>query len=387
MKKYIKFTDFIIERGFFSCKVIRNLRNKVFNDNLYLAFQKYILLDNNDVAIILAIFCCKYFDEIEIDLALDEDIFNRLSLHIDGILSCKKLLRSKKEYNNNNNRITLNFSGGLDSYAVYLLLTENILDLAAITFGGKFNRETRMFQQFHPYTLVSNFRSIHLSQDNINFNFMGIASIIYNKILNNKFYCYGSVLEATKAINPIDFRGGESFPFNMLDMQRARFSEALTEIGTMKIVAYKAPEKLNESLNSIEVEGSVKKYRKNLIAKVLKNKYDFDYSDIKLVPPDKKLIFGQHFADDFLALYLNKYDNESINKLYQYLPDEFHDLSQSLSLSFYEKFNPKILIKMNNLFKTTYEDNLISCDIAPYNKSDFQEINKVEHFLLTYSNN
>lgn len=223
-----------------------------------------------------------------------------------------------------------------------------------------------------------------LVHDNIDWQFLGMGSLLANAYLNNRFYSYGTIFES----GPSTISSRPHFrwliPFDDLSFTPINVVHALTEIGTMKIVWLLMPKYLETSLESISPHGSEKYLRKSLILNSLYRKYTIPSYPQALVSSEKKLKFGSYFTTDFVSFYIYKYMEDKIDMLYDNYPDEAKRIAKNLSLNLYERYAESILERIPYQFRDIYIANLQKAKITPYTPDDFYELGCVLGILKKY---
>jgi hypothetical protein len=160
-------------------------------------------------------------------------------------------------------RIGLNFSGGFDSLAAYLLAPEKQIRVA-VDFKKGFERERAFFSKLAPEIVCeTNLREKGYAK--AAWQFMGAATFLYADYLDLAGAGYGTIFEATTynyrlapSKYPIDYR-------DALDLYDATMTRGLTEFGTALVLTSLAPDLVAQSRASVAPEGSEKSYRKRLL--------------------------------------------------------------------------------------------------------------------------
>lgn len=384
--KSIKFINFNIIEGRIECDVLRfeddNLTNE---DKVFFELSEKIIVNKNLIAIALSTLCGTIFDNVYMDLEIGDEVYNNLKSFFDCEFNVKEINQSGISKGKGN--IILNFSGGFDSLAIYLLMPHKF-KLVSLDFSGKFAREEKFFKVFSPYTVKTNIRLLGLSRNH--WSFMGIGAILFKEYLEADYETFGSILEAgpytfTKKHSLLD--NPISFPMCFAGLNELHLARGITEPGTALIISNKSPYFINSSLNSLANIGEEKRYRKQLLIQIIANKYNKDLK-LDLVDAGNKVDFNQSLAHGFLALYIAKFAGiDELNKVVLNVPDEFIELSNQLSLDFYEKFNPNFLNSIPKDLKGDYLKALSDAEVYPYNQKDWEEFNIVVSLLRKYYSN
>lgn len=395
----ILFTDFEIVSGLINLKFKENYGEY---QNLYFQLKPAIIPNNNLIALALSTLCGTKYGEIHFDLDISSDTLREISNYTGSeVISTEKLnkkntSKSKLSFLNlfgklnnkktDNNGIVLNFSGGFDSLAAKALMPENT-KLVSMDFGGKFSREKKFFRNFDTCIVSTNLVETPLRYNS--WSFMGISSILFSEYLNVKYYTFGGILEAGIAnlyTNPPAAKN-ISFPaFSSAGMTNAPYTIGITEVGTIKILAHFYPELISKSLDSLANPGEEKRYRKQVLAKILENKTRSNFNLNILDKPSKvHFKFGENFAADFLSFYIIKYLGlEIASHTVSDIPSEVVILAEQLSLDFYEKVNPLFLEKFPEFLINDFLKKLNEAGIQKYNNTDWEEYGKVRNVLAKY---
>jgi hypothetical protein len=261
----------------------------------------------------------------------------------------------------------------------------------AIDFGGSFEREANFFKDFEPqpYILETNFRQLKLDRNS--WTFMGSAALLFSDYLNASDNVFGTIYEATTyhfASDPGAAHNYDEAPFNFVGLKSGRYTNGLTEIATALIVMQEYPQLVESSLNSLASEGSAKKYRKALIAKVLTERFGIE-PGFKAInnPTCKTMEFGHYLADDFLTFYLLKHAGiEEASKLCAQIPENVIEIAKTCKLNFYERINTIFIEEYFPAGDTRgrYLAKLADYGILPYNENDYKELEIVKAELRKY---
>lgn len=251
-------------------------------------------------------------------------------------------------------------------------------------FGGWFEREKAFFKEFDPYIVTANFRQ--LKYDRNSWTFMGAGAVLLSDYLNAKYNVFGTILEAARSqirVNPSGVDNLKTYPFSAAGMSDVRYSNGLTEIGTVMLMSHYYPNLLNKSLQSLAATNSEKRYRKQVLSQIVFRKYNYAI-DIDLVPPPniKKIAFGSNIATDFLALYELKHAGlDTVNHTITDIPEEAIHMAKNMDLTLYGHLHPAFLETIPPDYKRTYLDKLAAAGVVPYTARDFDELKIVAEFL------
>lgn len=358
------------------------------NDDIYFKLDEPIRVSDSQLAIALITFCRRGYDEIYFDLSLTKELINKLTAFTNARIITKEII----EHENNNfinqqksEKIALNFSGGFDSLAAKILLGD-LVELISISF---FDIEYDFFKKFNPHILKTNFRQLGYAEND--WTFMGVGSILFRDLLNYKYHVFGTVFEAFHLHATQEFSSQKKFieePFNFAGITDLKLIQGLTEIGTALVLCNTRPYLVNDSLTSLSQPKTEKRYRKQLIVNIIKEKFGLKDIYLEVTEPpieENKLVWGNYFAVDFLSLYLIKYGGiEETSKILKNIPPEAIEFSNGHDLTFYERFDTNFLNNIPNEFKTEITKNLANAKILPYDQKDFKELHDVNVFLSRY---
>lgn len=371
----------------FNVKIIED-EEVVQDDEIFLEFDRELKINDNVMAVALSTLCGMTFDYIYFDLDINEDLLKDISLFTKGEVASKSTNNLPYLNNNKDDKIIINFSGGMDSLAAYLILPKNISEIVSIDFNI-LDREKTFFKKFKPYTLRTNFRELGYNRNT--WQFMGIGSILFNELINAKYQLFGTIMETGVGYSFEKYATQKQFPcepFSFIGIQDLKIIQGITEIGTTLIICKLAPHLVNDSLISLAPPETTKRYRKELIVKILMDKLDLDNIFIEYSGYPKEgsvLKWGDKFLNDFLTLYwVKNADMDDVIRITKDIPQEVIDFVETRSLNFYEKFNTNYLNNIPDVFKEGLIKNLTKAEIYPYDETDFRELNEVMIFLSNY---
>ena len=383
----ISFTDFNINNESFSFVVSSSKRedtNKIDFKLCNFTFGENV---EDTVALIASTLCGQSFKNINYDLPISVKCKNLLTSFTKANITCSAI-NDFYTPSQNNDKILLNFSWGLDSLSVLPLIPKEKIELVSIDFGKNFERELNFFKNFNPLIVKTNLRE--LKYDRESWTFMGCASIATASFLNGKYNCFGTILEANtyQMQNcPSVLKTFYTAPFSYFGLQNACLTNGLTEVGTAKIVLHYLKEYAGESLKSLSNDGSIKSFRKFTLLDILNEKYAFGakLQQCSFPTPSVRLKFGKSFAEDFLILFMLKHRSvEYVSNIITDIPCEALELVYKLKLEFYEKLNPLYISHIPIEYRCYYLQKLFDAGITLYNNNDFNELFTVRDFLIKH---
>ncbi|WP_459280276.1 hypothetical protein [Paenibacillus vandeheii] len=217
---------------------------------------------------------------------------------------------------------------------------------------------------------------------------MGVGTILFSDYLDSAYQVFGTILEATQNHffrNPAAGRTNLTSPFSALGIKDIRYTNGLTEVGTTMLISHYKPKLMNPSLKSLSNPGTEKRYRKQVLSKIICNKFDRKIEIDLTEAPNYRIEFGTNFALDFLSLYEIKHVGlEEASKTLKNIPVETVDLANKLSLSFYERLNTNFHENFPSEFRNDYMSKLADAGILPYTENDWDEFNTVKKSLSKY---
>ncbi|RAP45573.1 MAG: hypothetical protein BZ135_05585 [Methanosphaera sp. rholeuAM6] len=343
------------------------------DEELFFEFSNKVTLTDDILAVALCTLCGQKYDYIYMDLDISEDVFQTIVDYTNSVLEVNNVL-FKKCAKNEGNELALLFSGGLDSLSVYSLLkNQNImpLNIMSLDFGGVFAREELFFRYFVPHTIRTNFVSLKLNRNSS--TFMYVPAILLSKTLNIKYNIIGDIFEAENHL----CKRGDDCMLRPLDISSIPLILGLTEVGTAMVSAYYSPELISFSLKSLAAFGGNKYLRKQFFVDIISEKYGIDLV-YERMDGSNSVPFGKFFWIDFYSFYLVKNKGfEEASKLIENMPESIIDISNELSLNFYERFNPLYLDEIPESLRPIFLERLAMASVYPYDANDFYEIDLI----------
>lgn len=247
--------------------------------------------------------------------------------------------------------------------------------LVSIEFGGNFKRESDFFAKFNPFIVKTNFRQLPFFKklESKNWQFMGVGTILFCELLKAKYFIFGSILEADPNLNVTV--GTKVKPFDVLGLNSINLTRGMTELTTTKIACnFQNISTIQDSLNSLSVPGSYKRFRKDLLVYLFNPTININRISYE---------FGKDYTFDFLLLYILKIRGIAFGRQFvKNLPPEIVELVNNLNLRFYERVHPCSLVGFPTAsFMKYYIEKIMSNNILFYEPRDFQELSKVRKVL------
>ena len=387
MKK-ISFFNFIKDERQISFLYHESGYDNIEEGNIFFKFNTPNCPSDDAIALGLATIVAGFYDYIEFELSLRNNVFNYIKKYTKSTIKVKEVINCKYLPNHNGN-IILNFSGGLDSLCAKFLLPPEKLKLVSVDFGERFLREKKFFSEFNPYIVETNVRALPFFKKlgSKNHHFMGIGTFLYFELLEASYYVFGTIFDALRNGLKNNFLlNVQNTPYDIFNLQRLYITEGLSEFSTAKIVSFFRPDLIKKALDSAAPVGSAKRYRKDLFVSI--SGYQADDFKISPPPPKKNVpLWGSKYPLDFISLYIYKKLGLKIaNSITNNIPDDVIFTIELLSLDLYKKLHPNALeLIKNNDIKKYFISKIIDADIALYNSRDFTEINILNELFKKFS--
>lgn len=351
-------------------------------ENGELFFEFNVANNPSEDAITVALSCIVgvlKFDEVHFDCIVHRNTAQKIKKFCKSKITFRTIL-SNDYVVSFEEKVILNFSGGLDSLASLSLIERNKLRLVSIEFGGNFKRESDFFTKFDPFIVKTNFRQLPFFKklESKNWQFMGVGTILFCELLKAKYFIFGSILEADPNLNVKV--GTKIKPFDILGLESINLVRGMTELTTTKIACnFQDFSTIQASLNSLSDPGSGKRFRKDLLV------YVFNPT-IKINRTRTTYEFGKDYTFDFLLLYIIKKRGLTFSlQFVKNIPPEIVALVNNLTLSFYERVHPCSLVGFpTTSFMKYFLEKIMSNNILFYEPKDFQELSEVRNVLAEF---
>ncbi|MBU4536083.1 MAG: hypothetical protein KKF16_09775 [Euryarchaeota archaeon] len=383
----ISFTDFELADGYigFYFDAQNEEEEEEEEGIIYFELTPAIKPRSDLIAIALSTLCGREYSNIHWDLNVSSSTVKAISKFTQAQVTTKNSFENliiRKKSNN----ITLNFSGGFDSLSAKCLMPSNT-NLVSMDFGGRFSGESEFFKKFKTCITKTNLVDFTLRKNS--WSFMGIGSILFSDYLATSFQTFGGILESgpNNISDTTMSANNKSFPpFKAAGMESAMYVLGLTEVGTLQVLGHYASKLISPSLDSLASPGEAKRYRKQVLASIVSGKMEKDFGLNMIDPPSKSPFkFGQNFVEDFLSFYIIKNAGiEIASHNISDIPEEVLKLSDSLSLEFYEKLNPKYYSNFPKPLLSGLMSKLTAAKIHQYSQKDWEEFFQVREILSQY---
>ena len=379
-------TNFNIEKGHIDFKCYIFDSEKEVEYDIFFDLDDEVIPSNDAIACAISTLAGTTFTDLEINLPISVEMRANIAAFTKASIIAP--VNSDAYFTREGRNIVLNFSGGFDSLAAFYLMPKNV-KLVSMDFDGAFKRERNFFEKFHPYTLKTNFRQLKLDRNS--WTFMGIGAILYAEYLSAGFNVFGTILEATKyhfLYKPTSAYNNQTPPFSFIGLKDIRYTNGLTEVGTVIVISHYAPELVNDSLRSLSNPKTEKRYRKETLLDIICKKFNRNIVFERTDAPDSRIPFGQNISLDFLCFYIIKNAGISIaaNTISD-IPNEVLQLANKLELTFYERLNCEFISGNtfpNNESKASFMQRILECGVLPYTENDYKEFREVINLLNYY---
>ncbi|MDR0489135.1 MAG: hypothetical protein LBG99_07060 [Propionibacteriaceae bacterium] len=380
----VRFNDFTITENEISCVFVKRGKLRKTESPLYFKLSHAHRPHDDIIALALSTLFGKAYDDVHIDLPVSEHTLSKIHSFTGIRPSVKSITSTAPTFPTTPNKVTLNFSGGLDSLSVKALLPDDI-SLVSLDYGGLFARERVFFEEFSPYIVTTNLVDLKL---NANTGvFMGIASLLYKELLGTDYHAFGTPLEDLWSQKNWFF-SQRNFcyptPFIYAGIRNLNMLSFGMLGTTMALLTYRTyPELLEKSLKSLANVGDSKLYQKQLFLKVFDMKYKgIDFTMDGLTPPITPFNFGETHLIDLFSLYFVKYVGmEAAQILNRGIPESYVAMADSVSLDFMEKLNPQFLPYVPHFIRDHALDVWEEAGIQHYSAKDWKELYAVLEFL------
>lgn len=331
------------------------------------------------LAAVLAALCAPVHRQIEFHFPISEDCRSYLSRHRGVEVKAAGSVSPRHP----GDGIGLNFSGGYDSLAAYLLSPEKV-QLISTDFGERFRRERDYFETFETTVCKTDFREKGYAS--FDWRFMAAASILYADYLRLGTIGFGTILEASPwnlARRRATAAAAPDSLFKAAGLKSFSPIRGLTEFGTAMIIHQRAVHEAEKSLASVADPGTEKLFRKRLLIDTAR------YLDVGVRPefssynlPRQKVTFGSSFAVDFLTLYFVRlYGVEEVSAWVDGLEALGLKWLGKTTLNFYVRYNTSFLPEIPRRLLPEILAGYHDCGLLPYTEADWEEFREVRSFL------
>lgn len=352
--------------------------------DLWFSFDREIDVSSTQVALAMATLCGTKYDSVEFDFDVDRAAVETIA-KITGAEVTANLTDQRRAITSDSGHV-LSFSGGFDSLSAWRLMPKDT-HLVSLDFGGWFEREADFFRNFDTTVITTNARSEPTKTNPLTRNhwtFMAMGAILVAGHFNARYHTFGQILAESMQRAP---RKVATIPvLSELGYAEAGYSRGLTEVGTAKVILQSDPGRVIRSLKSLAGPKDRKFYRKFALSAIASK--DLGVSiELPQVNFDKspRITFGDDYASSLAALYcLAKDKPESIEGLFESIPDEARRLAQVSTFAFMDKVCWDAYEDFPAKLKPDLWSRLLDFGFEPYTERDWDEVKTVREILAKY---
>lgn len=366
-------------KSFDGCALELDVQSRGRTERLIFEFDEPVPLGEDSLAIALSTLCGTRFDSISFGFPVSAEIQEQTAVWTQSSVTADEIAKAESR-EAKEPRAVLNFSGGLDSLASkYLLGGEPTL--VSLDFGGRFSRELEFFKRFDPAIVHTNLVDTSLRYNS--WSFMGIGPLLLADTIRDRFFAFGSILEAGQLRVKKPRTVPSTFPpFRIAGYTSVAPVAGISEAGTVSIVARHEPDLLFDSLHSLANPGEEKFYRKIALAHTVA---DITGEKLSLPSlPDRQRVhytFGQNFAVDLTALFFKAYGrDECAEAIVAGTPPLGRALTRR-DFDFMLKADQNYYASYPEQLRAELEVALERSEIEWYTETDYESVEKVRSFL------
>lgn len=267
------------------------------DDEIFFGVPESFLPHPDCTAVALATFCGQAFDEIHFNQPLSEKARKAIANRTRAMVTANASAEPRPP----GAQSLLNFSGGFDSLAAWLLAPRGQLRLG-IAFGHWFQREADFFGTLGSDVICeTDFRRKGYARND--WMFMAAPSMLLAEHLHLGAIAFGTIFEASAGHFRPDPAQERLELFEAIGVSDATLTRGLTEFGTALIVTHYTPELVDGSLASLAAPHSEKNLRKRLLIKAAHEYRGGPPPDISAyAKPRDTYQFGKNYGIDFLTV-------------------------------------------------------------------------------------
>jgi cyanophycin synthetase len=284
-------------------------------------------------------------------------------------------------------RLALNFSGGVDSLAAWLLAPDEMLRVA-VDYGRWFQRERKSFAPLAPDVICStDFRAKGYGQTD--WLFMAAATTLFADHLDLSSVGFGTHLAASPSyLRPREWEPRDlTAPLlSAAGLRDRTLTRGLTEFGTSLIVDRYAPDVAGDALASVGRRGSAKMFRKRLIydsAVAFRGGPRVDIENRRL--PHRKIRLWQSYGMDFaLIILMALYPPEFVRRFIKNVESGVLEAARDIRPDFAFRCNPLFVQHIPAHLRDTVTRRMASAGIEMYGDADWVEYEKLRRILASH---
>jgi hypothetical protein len=287
--------------------------------------------------------------------------------------------------------LAVNFSGGLDSTALVVLLRDVLnepIRVVSTDYGGFFAFERQGYANARQDIVCrTDLREQRLDRVG---RFNAAVPLLFADYLDLRALTIGDpfcqVLEGMRSLadgeQPWFLR--KSVAYEAGGLGELHLVRLLNTPGLLRILMEHAPERLEAGFRAAAVPGSQKHITKGLI---LKHLFELDGQAApaylqRLTWPSKPLVFGRDTSADMRLLYIARHCGPAVaRRLAPNLNQRDLATVAGLSLTFQERYNPDYVPLLPSELRARMLDALHGCGIYPWDERDWREVGVVRGLL------
>lgn len=354
-------------------------------EQLKFKFMQPVSLHEDNLAVALSTLCGTGFDQIEFGFPISE----RVRGGIAEWTRSKVLADASSEPTVNQHReksAVLNFSGGLDSLAASFILGDETT-LVSLDFGGRFAREEKFFRNFDTHVVQTNLTNTSLRYNS--WSFMGIGPLLLAGEIRDRFFAFGSILEAGQLKRGHAVASSQTFPpFALCGYDSVMPVGGISEAGTIAIVQAHRPDLLSKSLQSLASPGEEKYFRKIALARAVTEILGVD-SDLPDLPLNQRVHydFGQNFAVDLTALFFIAFGFKSFaESIVRTVPSSIASAVNESNMAFMLKFDQAYYANYPKSLERNRSEALKVSGLSCYESADYAAVDEIRRLMGKFYN-
>lgn len=317
-------------------------------------------------------------------ITFDFPVSEPVRIQVEARTRAKVVSAGAQEVRQPGTRLALNFSGGMDSLAAWLLAPDETVRLA-VDFGRWFRRERGSFELLAPDVICStDFRAKGYGLTD--WLSMGAAATLFADHLDLASVGFGSHLAASPSyLRPRGLEPGDATAslISAAGLRDGTLTRGLTEFGTSLIFDRYAPGVADNSLSSVARSGSAKMFRKRLIydsAVAFRGGPRVDIEHRRL--PHRKIQLWQSYGMDFAMIILMAlYPPEFVRRFIKEPDMGVLEAASDIRPDFAFRCNPMFVQQIPPRLRNTVVQRMAAADIEMYGDADWVEYEKLRRIL------
>lgn len=284
-------------------------------------------------------------------------------------------------------QVLLNFSGGMDSLAAWLLAPDDVRRLA-IDFGPWFRRERAFFETLEPDVVCeTDFRSKGYAGND--WLFMGSAGILFADHLDLGWIGFGTNFESSASSfhrrgwvpNQVDSSPLPTF-VTATGLRGATYTRGLTEFAGSLVVDRFGPHLVDGSMRSLARSGAGKGFRKRLA-------YDSAVAfrggpavDLDRRMPRTKIRMWRSYPTDFaMVAFMAMYPPRFVEQFVRDVEPDVFEAARQIRPDFLFRNNPLFVTQIPPRMRDTVMRRMGEAGVENYREDDWVEYDKLRRIL------